>query len=114
MLGHQSKSVDLDIPDFANYRAKFDVAMQAIYHAMGVGVVVVGRLAVPAVPVATAVLAAVVGLVVLVAQLAEHFQQECWAALALAHPHQTILHLPEVCCPHLGTHAQYEIGRAHV
>ena len=76
---------------------------------MGVGWEVVGRPAAPAVrQVARQV--AVAGLLVPAARPAERYQLERWAYMADMHPHQNILHLPEGCFPHLGTHAQYVCG----
>ena len=97
--------VYFDIPAATNYQAIPDAAMQAIAHAMGVGYEVVGS---PVVLAALQVAAA--GLLVPAARPAERYQLEHWAYMAYMHPHQTILHLPEGCCPHLGTHTQYVCG----
>ena len=79
------------------------VEEQQAFAEQGVGLVVVEH---PAVLVAWQV--AVVGLVVLPAV---YYQQGYMAQLAVAHPHQTTILLPEGCFPHLGTHAQFVCGQ---
>ena len=53
----------------------------------------------------------VAGPVVPVALPAVYYQQGYTAQLAVAHPHQTTIHLLEGCFPHLGIHAQFMCGQ---
>ena len=53
----------------------------------------------------------VAGPVVPAALLAVYYQRGYMAQLVVAHPHQTTIHLPEECFPHLGTHTQFVCGQ---
>ena len=53
----------------------------------------------------------VAGPVVPAALPAVYYQQDYMAQLVVAHSHQTTIHLPEGCFPHLGTHAQFMCGQ---
>ena len=53
----------------------------------------------------------VAGLEVPAALPAVYFQRGYTAQLAVAHPHQTTIHLLEGCCSHSGTHTRYVCGQ---
>ena len=87
------------------------VEEQQAFAVLGVGLVVAERPVILTPLEAAEEQVVVVGPVVPVALPAVYYQQGYTAQLAVAHPHQTTIHLPEGCFPHLGTHAQFVCGQ---
>ena len=87
------------------------VEEQQAFAVLGVGLVVAERPVILTPLEAAEEQVVVVGPVVPVALPAVYYQQGYTAQLAVAHPHQTTIHLLEGCFPHLGTHAQFVCGQ---
>jgi hypothetical protein len=95
------------------FQSKVSVSVETIcYYAKGVGLVVVERpVVLAALEAAEVRQVAVAGPVVLAALPAVYYQRGYTAQLAVAHPHQTTIHLPEGCLTHSGTHARFVCGQ---